>query len=225
MYKYRTPLVAALFAGMATIAAAKMAKAADLPPPPPPPMVEIRPATYDWSGAYVGISIGVGSIDNTYIPIGAPDPDLSGSGVMLGGFIGYNTQWNNMVAGVEADGMATWIKPRNRSDGVDQHATYLSTIRARLGWAHNNTLFYGTAGVGFMRTKIHILPADETRAKTHVGYVVGGGIEHGFTPNVTARMEYLYGSFNNKNYVYTPGTVRTGIDHLHIVRAGMAYKF
>jgi len=98
-------------------------------------------------------------------------------------------------------------------------------MRARLGYAHDNTLFYGTAGIGFIRSRFHIMPADESISKTHMGYVVGGGIEHAFSPNITARAEYLYGSFNKKNYVYTVGTVHTGLDNLHIARAGVAYKF
>jgi outer membrane immunogenic protein len=209
-----------------TLAAANLssALAADLPPPPPPP-VEMRSSTYDWSGAYIGGIVGAGSVDNTYVPIGAPDPDLSGSGFIGGGMIGYNMQMNNFVAGIEGDGMFSGIKPKNTSDGVDQHVTYLATIRARLGWAHDNTLFYGTAGVGFLGSKIHIMPADETVKKTHIGIVAGGGIEHGFTQNITARVEYLYGHFGKKDYVYVPGTIRTGIKSMHMARAGIAYKF
>ena len=213
---------------LATVAysaiAANIALAADLPPPPPP-MVEIRDSTYDWSGAYIGALIGVGSADNTYVPIGAADPQIAGSGLLGGIMVGYNYQMDNMVAGVEADGMFTGIHPENSADGVDQKLTYLATIRARLGYAHDNTLFYGTAGIGFMGSKFHILPANETVKKNHIGFVVGGGMEHAFTQNFILRAEYLYGRFGKKNYVYTPGTVKTGMDNLHIARAGFAYKF
>ncbi len=213
---------------LSTVAYSAMATnivlAADLPPPPPP-MVEIRDSNYDWSGAYVGALIGVGSSENTYVPIGAPDPDISGSGLVGGIMVGYNHQIDNLVVGVEADGMMSNIDPRNLADGVDQKINYLATIRARIGYAHDNTLFYGTAGVGFIRTKLHIMPANENRSKNHIGFVVGGGMEHAFTQNFILRAEYLYGRFNKKNYVYTPGTVRMGLDNLHIARAGVAYKF
>ena len=48
------------------------------PPPPPPPVTELRSATYDWSGAYVGGWIGNACIDGTLrdnIAIGAPFAD------------------------------------------------------------------------------------------------------------------------------------------------------
>lgn len=222
MYKL---IKAVSIASVATVAlATSVALAADLPPPPPP-MVEIRETSYNWSGAYVGALIGVGSADNTYVPIGAPDPEISGSGLLGGIMIGYNHQMGDLVVGVEADGMFTNIKPRNTSDGVDQKISYMATMRARLGYAHDNTLFYGTAGVGILRSKLHILPADLTTSKTHVGFVVGGGIEHALTNNFVVRAEYLYGRFNKKDYVYVPGTVRMGMDHMHIARAGVAYKF
>ena len=199
--------------------------AADIDPPPPPPPLEIRQSTYDWSGVYIGGLIGVGSVDNTYVPIGAADPEISGSGIVGGIMAGYNYQINEFVLGAEADIMFTGIKNKNSADGVAQNFSYLSTIRARAGWANDNTLFYATAGVGFIRSKFELTAFNESESKTHVGYVVGGGIEHAFTPNLTARAEYLYGSFGKKNYVYVPGTVRTGVDNLHIARAGFAYKF
>lgn len=209
----------------ALISGAASALAADLPPPPPPP-IEIRQSTYDWSGVYVGGLIGVGSVDNTYIPIGTPDPEISGSGLVGGFMAGYNYQFDNFVVGAETDFMFTDIKNRNTSDGVEQKFSYLTTMRARAGWAHDNTLFYATAGIGFIRSKFSLLaPLNESLSKTHMGYVVGGGMEHAFSQNLTARAEYLYGSFNKKNYVYAAGTVRTGIDDLHIARAGLAYKF
>lgn len=200
------------------------ALAADLPPPPPP--MQIRQSTYDWGGVYVGGLFGAGSVDNTYVPIGTPDPEISGSGMVGGIMAGYNFQVNEFVVGAEADIMFTSINNRNTSDGVAQKFSRLSTIRARAGWAHDNTLFYATAGVGFIRSKFSLLaPLNESLTKTHMGYVVGGGMEHAFTQSLIARAEYLYGSFGKKNYVYAAGTVRTGVDHLHIARAGLAYKF
>jgi len=223
MLRTKNTLIVSALGCAALLTSAKISLAADLPPPPPP--MEIRQSTYDWGGVYIGGLIGVGSVDNTYIPIGAADPEISGSGLVAGGMIGYNYQLDNFVVGAEADAMYLDIHNRNSADGVDQKFSSLYTIRARLGWAHDNTLFYGTAGVGFIRSKFHIMPADESLSKTHTGFVVGGGIEHAFTENFTARAEYLYGEFEKKNYVYTVGTVRTGLDHLHIARAGVAYKF
>ncbi|VAV95008.1 hypothetical protein MNBD_ALPHA08-108 [hydrothermal vent metagenome] len=200
--------------------------AAELPPPPPPPPIEIRQSTYDWSGVYVGGLIGAGSVENLYVPIGTPDPEISGSGIVGGLMAGYNYQVGEFVVGAEADIMFTGIDNRSTVDGVEQEFSYLSTLRARAGWALDDTLIYLTGGVGIIRSKFSLLaPFNESRSKIHVGYVVGGGIETAFTENLIARAEYLYGSFGKKNYVYVPGTVRTGVNNLHIARAGIAYKF
>ncbi len=210
----------ALLSGTASVLAAELP-----PPPPPPPPVEIRQSVYDWGGVYVGGLIGAGSVDNAYLPIGVADPEIAGSGLVGGFMAGYNFQVDELVFGVEADIMFTRIDNANTLDGVEQDFSYLSTIRARAGWALDDTLVYLTAGVGFMRSQFSLTAFNERRSKTHVGYVVGGGIETAFTENLVGRVEYLYGSFGKKNYVYTPGTVRTGIDNLHIARAGLAYKF
>jgi outer membrane immunogenic protein len=73
------------------------------------------------------------------------------------------------------------------------------------------------------------LPASDTR--THFGFVVGGGIEHAFTPNFHGRLEYLYGSFNDKTYDLSVSTCGTpcfadlDFDQLHLVRASLTWNF
>ena len=148
-------LIASVLGCAALLAGAKLALAADLPPPPPP--LEIRQSTYDWGGVYVGGLIGVGSVDNAYIPIGAADPEVSGSGLVAGGMIGYNYQFDNFVIGAEADAMYMDIYNKNSADEVAQKLSSLYTMRARLGYAHDNTLFYGTAGIGFIRSRFDLL--------------------------------------------------------------------
>jgi len=225
MSRIKSTFAICLLSGVSLLTGTISALAADLLPPPPPPPIEIRQSSYDWSGVYIGAFIGVGSSDNDYLPIGAADPEISGSGILGGVMAGYNYQMEDFVVGAEADFTYTDIHARNTADGVDQRIPYFGTIRARLGWAHDNTMFYGTAGVAFLRSKFHIEPADETRSKTHVGFVLGGGMEHAVTDNILVRAEYLYAHFGTKDYEYTPGTVRTGVDNLHIARAGVAYKF
>lgn len=211
--------------------------AADLPPPPPP--IEIRQSNFDWSGVYVGGYIGVGSDDTAYIVNGGGDPDLNATGLIGGGMIGYNYQMDDVVFGLEADGSFINTDPVHRElggnqDRVDQDIKWMSTVRARLGWARNNTLFYGTAGVAFAKSQLHIsnnppaplIPVDAKASKNHVGFVVGGGIEHGFSQSLLARLEYQYARFNKKTYSFSTGdTVKTGIDNMHMIRAGVAYKF
>ena len=70
-----------------------------------------------------------------------------------------------------------------------------------------------TAGTGFSRT--------------HSGWVAGGGIEHMLTPNLTARVEYLYYGFDS---VTAPaGALGGGPANLdpstQTVRFGLNFKF
>ena len=64
----------------------------------------------------------------------------------------------------------------------------------------------------------------ESDSNTHIGFVVGGGIEHAWTDNFIGRLEYLYASFDEETYNFTPGTVISEFD-AHMVRAGAAWKF
>ncbi len=223
-------------AASALFASAGTALAADLPPPPPP--YEIRSSVFDWGGVYIGGIVGVGSVESGYIPNGGADPDLNGSGFIGGGMLGYNYQMDNVVFGVEADSMFSNIDPFHHDQGgnqdeIKQDIDFLATLRARVGWAVDNSLFYGTAGVAFARSEIGIsnsavipLPPGLKDKNWHTGFVVGGGVEHGFSPSLIGRLEYLYANFNQKMYNYSTGdNVKTGIDNMHLVRAGLAYKF
>ena len=208
------------------------ALAADLPPPPPP--IEIRDSVFDWSGIYVGGFAGFGFIDNRYLPTPGSDPVLSGDGYMIGAYAGYNYQIDNFVMGLEGDVSFGSIDPVNLIDQVEQDVDFFSSIRARLGYAHGRTMAYVTGGVAWADSEIYLPAFDEADSKTHFGYVVGGGLEHAWTDNFVGRIEYLFADLGNETYDY-PGaaiavgaataTIDTGMDELHQVRFGGAWKF
>jgi len=64
-------------------------------------------------------------------------------------------------------------------------------------------------------------------SETHLGWVVGGGIERALAPNLTARVEYLYYSFDG--VTAPPGALGAGATDLdlstHTVRFGLNFKF
>ena len=93
------------------------------------------------------------------------------------------------------------------------------------GEVRNNAAFFGTAGQ---------LQFAGGTSRTEVGYTVGGGIEHAFTPNWSVKAEYLYYDLgaNTVNVALVPGSggAPTGYNSRfendgHIVRAGLNYKF
>ncbi len=199
------------------------AQAADPLPPPPPP--EFRPAVYDWSGAYIGGIIAGVFVDGDYVPVGSPDPDLNGDGILGGIYAGYNYQAGSFVFGVEGDALFGEVDPQNILDGVVQDIDFMATIRARLGFAHDRTMAYVTGGVAFIDSEITLPAFGESDSNSHTGYVVGGGLEHAWTDNFVGRIEYLFADFDEKTYNYTPGQVIHGPENVHMVRFGGAWKF
>jgi len=62
-------------------------------------------------------------------------------------------------------------------------------------------------------------------SSTQVGWTAGAGVEYAFTPNWTAKVEYLYVDLGNLscNLNCASGTSVTLTEN--IVRAGINYKF
>ncbi|HXZ16630.1 MAG TPA: outer membrane beta-barrel protein [Roseiarcus sp.] len=159
-------LAASLFTG-ATLAA-------DLPySKAPPPPANLPPPPLSWTGFYVGLNAGYawGNADFTAHPGGSwiGDPDAPGvlaaatrtmslsSGTVTGA-IGYNRQFDRIVAGLEVDGgwmglrdpvvtgpfpsVATGIYGASSGASSD----YLVTVRGRLGFTFTPTLLLFASG-------------------------------------------------------------------------------
>ena len=170
---------------VAAAIAAGSAAAADLPRGPasyyPPP-----PSIYNWTGFYGGLNLGYqwGKVNNSSI-----DP----SGVAGGGQVGFNWQTGQFVIGGETDiqlsGADDTFAPWKFSN------PWFGTLRGRVGYAVNNILFYGTAGLG---------------------------MEVGFTPNWSAKVEYLYMDLGSR--VYTLTGADNGLQSSYL-RFGVNYHF
>lgn len=165
---------------------------------------------------------------------------------------GFNYQMGSVVLGIEGDVNFLDLR-RNRTAvsagaptytftrGVD--TDWLITIRPRLGYAFDRTLIYGTGGLALADVKNRWSVSSsggylksESSSEFRAGWTIGAGVEHAFTNNWTAKLEYLYtdlGSFS-KASVYLPGstfvappyteTIRTRLT-FHTIRAGINYKF
>jgi len=227
-------VLAAIALAASVLSAPVTAMAADYSAPPPPEP-ELRRS--DWTGPYLGGIGTIGCMETHYIPSSGPDPDLSGCGYMGGVVAGFNYQIDRWVLGVEGDYSWGGKTSHNLLDAVDYKIDGLGTIRGRVGWlATDETLFYATGGVGWLTGTIDALVGPnsdpESDKRTHFGWLVGGGIEHAFTPNIHARLEYLFGSFNKKVYDLTvPGVCGTpcfadlDFEELHMVRLGVTWNF
>jgi outer membrane immunogenic protein len=167
---------------------------------------------YNWNGAYVGVNLGYqwGKVTTW----GGGEPN----GVMGGGQIGYNWQFNQFVLGLEAD--------LQGSGANDTFAAYkfsnpwFGTVRGRAGYAMNNVLVYLTGGLAYGGGRVDFAGLNETQ--THIGWTIGGGVEVGLTPNWSARAEYLYVRLDDRSYVLTG--VNNGFSS-NVFRLGVNYRF
>ncbi len=194
------------------LAAGGAASAADIPGGPAPyyssPAVN---SVFSWAGPYVGVNLGYewGSVSNS-----GADP----SGIAGGLLGGYNWQYNNFVFGGEADvtfsGADDTFAPYKFSN------PWFGTLRGRLGYAFSNVLVYGTGGFAFGDLTATSAGIDETHTLT--GWTAGAGMEVGFTPNWSARVEYLYLDLSDQAYAIT-GT-QNGLG-ASMLRFGVSYHF
>ena len=186
------------------------ATAADLPRGPapyyPPPT-----SVYNWTGPYAGLNLGYewGKVTNS---------NLEPGGIAGGGQLGYNWQTGQFVLGVETDIQA--------SGADDTFAPYkfsnpwFGTLRGRAGFAINNVLLYGTFGLAYGELKGEFFGVEED--KTLVGWTGGAGMEFGFAPNWSAKVEYLYMDIGSRAYTITG--VNNGLQASYL-RLGVNYHF
>jgi outer membrane immunogenic protein len=216
------------------VAASSGAFAADLPVKAPY-MAPI--AYYNWTGFYIGGNVG-GAWETSKFTDNVFGVNFSSdrSGFIGGGQIGYNWQVSpQFVLGVEwmfdgtdiksnfgpvADGLGGLV---SASEKVD----WLTTVTARLGYAANNWLFYVKGGGGWVHDTARVTDVDANAnvfsasiSDTKGGWVVGGGIEYGFTPNWTGKVEYQHLGLEN---VSNAGLTLSR--HFDMVTVGLNYKF
>jgi outer membrane immunogenic protein len=214
--------------------------AADLEPPPP--LDDLRPATYDWSGAFIGVIGSVVSLDGHYdkIPdVGPPvDPEMSGTGFAGGVLAGYNFQWDSFLMGIEGDYQFGGQIADNREPAEMTEMSFngIATLRARAGFVVDNALIYATGGAAFIDSEFagEVGPVgagtDSSDTAWITGWTVGGGVEVAFSEGLHGRLEYLYIGAPDQSYRLEDnngfgGDVDMHFDGIHSIRAGLTYNF
>ena len=236
-----TKLFGAIATATASFAALASAHAADLPMRPyeAPAPVAVQ-QVYNWTGFYVGVNGGGawGSQDPLNIITNRFDGLSTGiSGGLFGGTVGAQMQMGHVVMGLEAD--LDWASITGSSAitptiaGVGELGTFNaktnidweSTVRARVGYANNNWLYYATGGLALLGAKTTLTTpsgaavcgdvlANCTGTDRQAGIALGAGLEYGFTPALSAKLEYLYVS-----------AVSLSVSHNNEIRAGLNYRF
>jgi outer membrane immunogenic protein len=181
---------------------------------PPAPVVTVGPATFTrWSGFYFGGAIGVSSaysdfskatlplvqnsLQHTTVESNDTPSDFrvlgNGSAVTANGgaFLGYNTQWQDLVLGVEATYTHTNLNTTASSAAVARVFPDVSTAVGVSASGNLNLTDYGTA-------------------RGRAGYVVGNFLPYGFIGMAVGRATY---SVSTVTDVTQGSTVNGAVDY------------
>lgn len=217
-------------AGAATAADLPTMKSAPALPPPP---------AYSWTGFYIGVQGGGdwGSSVQTFS--GGSTGRYGVSGASVGPTIGYNWEFaSHLVLGAEADFSWDNIAGSRGSSttfncGITCRTSvdWFATERARLGYAFDNgVLLYGTGGAAEASVRPDL--NGFSQSSTRLGWTAGAGVEYAFAHNWSAKLEYLYESFdkyqwtNANNGFFSCSGIHCSTDaKFNVVRAGINYRF
>ncbi len=195
-------------------------------------------AEFSWQGLYFGGHVGFGRGNaSATVWDTAPASTANTFGGPIGGVqLGYNFVLpSHVLLGWEVDAsfpnyiasnavIASVATPRNQ---VTEELDYVATARARVGYAFNPWLVYGTGGVALMGGRFFndLRSGDEEKQlKSRIGGVVGAGAEYAVDPNWTLRLEYLYGRFANANVAFASGANYNSKADFSMVRLGLNRK-
>lgn len=218
--------------------------AADLPPAPSyqaPASVPAVPA-YNWTGIYMGLNGGYGFGQVTPMSLyssGFTAFDFNANGFLGGATVGAQIQSGRTVLGLEGD--LDWTNTSGSGNGnifsngakrgtatLSSKISAISTLRARIGYAAGNWLVYGTGGVAVTNESSTLTnavgfvcgdgapndPPCSSLSDLHLGLSAGAGVEYGFTPNLSTKLEYMW---------VGAGALNTLKENM--IRAGLNWRF
>jgi outer membrane immunogenic protein len=226
-----------LAAGVMSLGASA-AVAADLPSRSAPPPVA-APRAYSWTGIYLGVNAGYAWGQQTPMSLysGNFDAfDYNANGWMAGVTAGAQIQSGRTVLGLEGD--IAWANISGSGTGpvalnnvvlgtatVSSKLNSISTLRARVGYAIDNWMLYGTGGLAVTNQRSNIVsstfvcnapgnPSCTSPSDWHLGLAAGAGVEYGITQHLSAKAEYLWVGAGAGN------TLKA-----NIARVGVNYRF
>lgn len=195
------------------------------------------PATFNWTGFYVGVHGGYAwgehhvADDNPTVAY-----EMETDGFLGGAQVGFDYQFGNFVLGVEGD--ISWGDMSTRANnvglGLDAtfEADYIASLRARLGYSMQSLLLYATGGAAFAQfTDANYFtggtPFGQPFDHDETGWTIGLGAEFPLGPKWTMKVDYLHYEFDS---VETAPTAFWGIGRDHFdtemdsVRVGINFR-
>jgi outer membrane immunogenic protein len=220
---------------------------------------------FSWTGFYAGVNAGYAwgefkesnssiTTDGTFpgLPpapatyLGTPRKTKA-DGFLGGVQAGYNAQFGALVIGAEADYQFADLDSKTSYLGsiagpyyaTEAKLNQFGTLRARVGYAFDRVMVYGTGGlaVGQVKSSVAVTPGTTPIGATYaagvsntsIGYALGAGVEAALGTNWSVKGEYLYVDLGKENSNYAIGGGATATADLktdaQIVRIGLNYRF
>jgi outer membrane immunogenic protein len=205
------------------------------------------PVQYNWTGFYVGGTVGLIDQGTTGTDFGGlivsdgTKYGIDGMGAIFGVHAGFNYQMGMWVLGVEADFSGTTLDtnlgvmpaPSTVSSKLDS----LGTVRGRVGYVFQNVLLvYATGGWAYGHVKNRASWEQDpnftvSETLTKYGWTVGGGAEWAVMNHWIARAEVLYVDLGSSTTDFSPSIAqgsgcRFGFRNTYTIgRLGLSYKF
>ena len=86
-------------------------------------------------------------------------------------------------------------------------------------------MIYATGGWALLNLEFRDGATSRAVSDVLSGWVVGGGFDRLFSPNLIGRIEYLYADYGNKNFELGPGDIYNISFKSQTLRAALIWKF
>jgi high affinity Mn2+ porin len=231
------------------------ATAADLPETMPIKAPPISTA-YDWTGFYAGGYLGYawGNSNWTTAPgISSSlnltqrlDPFDEAGSWFAGLQFGYDYMLPNRIvigavvdttfpsfqnlSGISIGGASVFNSPTNGPESYSETMLSSGTVRARVGYAPGNWLFYGTGGFAWTYDQLTLTQlvtgTTDTPFLWRFGWAAGAGVEFPVAPHWTASLEYMITDYPHSNVLFANnGQSFNSNFSLQEVAVGLNYRF
>ncbi len=132
--------------------------------------------------------------------------------------------------GVSIGGSSTFTSPTLGPVSFAETVLASGTVRGRIGYAPGSWLFYATGGFAWTYDQQSLTQVSTGNSETpfvwRLGWTAGAGVEVPIAPHWTARAEYLFTDYGNKNTAFFAGAQPFNSDFmLNQVRVGVNYQF